>query len=331
MNQLPSAFWSVSIAEMLQKLQFAPQGLTNDQARERLARYGSNLLKPKERSDALTLLLSQFKSPIILILLFAAALSLFLHDPADALIILTIVFMSGLLGFWQERGAAHAVEKLLAMVQTKAVVLRDGSPQEIPAEEVVPGDVIILSAGGSISGDCLILESKDLFVNEASLTGETYPVEKTVGVLAPETSLSQRNNALFMGTHVVSGTGKALVVRTGTETEFGKVSERLKLRPSETDFQRGVRRFGYFLMKVTLVLVIRSRKPFFKSIPGMYLLIATLLVAGITVVFPFTPLGKLFGFSPLPISFLLLMGLIVVGYIVAAELVKRVFYEKVRF
>ncbi len=256
MNQLPPAFWSLPIAEMLQNLQSAPQGLTNDQAREQLARYGSNLLKPRERSDALTLLLSQFKSPIILILLFAAGLSLFLHDPADALIIVTIVFMSGLLGFWQERGAAHAVEKLLAMVQTKAVSLRDGSPQEIPAEEVVPGDVIILSAGGSIPGDCLILESKNLFVNEATLTGETYPVEKTVGVLAPETSLSQRKNALFMGTHVVSGTGRALVVRTGTETEFGKVSERLKLRPPETDFQRGVRRFGYFLMEVTLVLVI---------------------------------------------------------------------------
>jgi Mg2+-importing ATPase len=141
-------------------------------------------------------------------------------------------------------------------VQVKAQVIRDGSPHEVLVEEVAPGDVVILSAGGGIPGDCLLLESKNLFVNEAALTGETYPVEKTVGILAAETALSQRTNALFMGTHVISGSAKALVVRTGTDTEFGKVSERLKLRPPETEFERGVRRFGFFLMEVTLILVI---------------------------------------------------------------------------
>jgi len=256
MNEIPKAFWGVPVSELLQKLGTTSQGLTTEDAGERLRKFGANRLKPQKRLRTLSILVAQFKSPIILILLFAAGLSFFLRDPADAFIILAIVLVSGLLGFWQERGAANAMEKLLAIVQIKAVVLRDGNPQEIHIEEIVPGDVVALSGGGSIPGDCLILESKDLFVNEAALTGETYPAEKAAGVLPPETPLSQRTNALFMGTHVMSGTANAVVVRTGTETEFGTVSERLKLRPVETEFERGVRRFGYFLMEITLMLVI---------------------------------------------------------------------------
>ncbi|MCX9009571.1 MAG: magnesium-translocating P-type ATPase [Candidatus Methanoperedens sp.] len=255
-NQRPLAFWSLPAAELLAQLQTTPQGITGDEARQRLARYGSNLLTPRKRSDALALLLAQFKSPITLILLFAAGLSFFLHEHVDVFIILAIVFVSGLLGFWQERGAANAVEKLLAIVQIKATVLRNGSPKEIPVEEIVPGDIIILNAGDIIPGDCLILESKDLFVDEATLTGETYPVEKSAGELVKETQLGQRGNTLFMGTHVISGSAKAVAVFTGTETEFGKVSLRLKLRPPETEFERGVRRFGYFLMEITMLLVI---------------------------------------------------------------------------
>ena len=256
MNKLQPAFWSIAANEMLQQLQTTTQGLTTDEARLRLTRYGADLLKPKKKSDALTLFLSQFKSPLILILLFATGLSFFLHDPVNALIILTIVLVSGLLGFWQEHSATNAVAKLLAVVQIKATVLRNGSPHEIPVEEIVPGDIVILNAGDIVPGDCLVDESKDLFVDEATLTGETYPVEKSVGVLAAETPLGQRTNALWMGTHVVSGSAKALVASTGKQTEFGKVSERLQLRPLETDFERGIRRFGYFLMEVTLILVI---------------------------------------------------------------------------
>jgi len=250
------AFWSIPAPELFRQLQTTPQGLTSNEAEQRIARYGFNLLKPKKRSDTLSLLIAQFKSPIILILLFAAGLSFFLHDPADAFIILVIVLMSGLLGFWQERGAVDAVDKLLAIVQIKATVLRNGASEEIPVEEIVPSDIVVLNAGDVIPGDCLLLDSKDLFVDEATLTGETYPVEKAPGVLPTETPLSQRINSLFMGTHVISGSAKALVVHTGKETEFGKVSERLKLRPLETEFERGVRRFGYLLMEVTLVLVI---------------------------------------------------------------------------
>jgi len=255
-NQRPQTFWSRPAAELIAQLKTSPLGITSVEARQRLTRFGSNLLTPRKRSDSLALFLAQFKSPITLILLFAAGLSFFLNEHVNVLIILAIVFISGLLGFWQERGAANAIEKLLAIVQIKATVLRDGSPIEIPVEEIVPGDVIILNGGDIIPGDCLILESKDLFVDEATLTGETYPVEKSAGELVKETQLGQRNNSLFMGTHVVSGSAKAVVVYTGTETEFGKVSDRLKLRPPETEFEHGVRRFGYFLMEITMLLVI---------------------------------------------------------------------------
>ncbi len=256
MNINNLAFWSLPVGEILQNLQTTKEGLTGVEAGERLVRYGSNLLKPQKRSDLFTLLLAQFKSPIILILLFATGLSFFLHDPVNAFIILAIVLVSGLLGFWQERGAANAVEKLLAIVQIKAAVIRDQSSKEISVEEIVPGDIVILNAGDIIPGDCLVLESKDLFVDEAMLTGETFPVEKAAAVLPAETKLGLRTNALWMGTHVVSGDATALVVCTGKETEFGKVSEHLKLRPHETEFERGIRQFGYFLMELTMLLVV---------------------------------------------------------------------------
>ena len=178
MNQKIPFFWSILPDQLFQEMKTSPQGLTETEAQQRLEEYGYNLLKPPKKSDALTLLIGQFKSPIILILIFAAGLSLFLQDSIDALIILTIVLVSGLLGFWQERGAADAIKKLLAIIQIKAMVLREGTAKEIPIEEIVPGDIVQLNAGDVIPGDGLILDSKDLFVDEASLTGETYPVEK---------------------------------------------------------------------------------------------------------------------------------------------------------
>lgn len=256
MEPLSTAFWSIPVKDVLQKLDAAKEGLKGTEAQKRLALYGSNLLKPKKRTDVLTLLVSQFRSPIILILLFATGLSFFLHDTVDALIILIIVMVSGLLGFWQEYSASNAVNKLLSIVQIKAEVMRDGISKEISIEDIVPGDIVILNAGDIVPGDCLIVESKDLFVDEAMLTGETFPVEKMVAELPAETPLGERTNTLWMGTHIVSGTATAIIVHTGTLTEFGKVSERLKLRPPETEFEHGIRRFGYFLMEVTLVLVV---------------------------------------------------------------------------
>ena len=253
MDQNSHPFWSISVAELLNSLHATEGGLTTNEARKRLTTYGANRLKQQKRSDAFSLIVAQFNSPIILILLFATGLSLFLHNIVDASIIFSIVIISGLLGFWQEHGASNAVEKLLAIVQIKAAVSRDGNKQEIPIEEVVPGDIVILSAGDIVPGDCQILESKDLFVDEAMLTGETFPVEKAVSVLAGDTPLAKRTNVVWMGTHIVSGSAKVLVTLTGKNTEFGKVSERLKLKAPETEFEHGIRRFGYFLGEVTFM------------------------------------------------------------------------------
>ncbi len=249
------AFWSIPVSEMLQELQTETEGLKGSEIDERLKTYGANILKPKKRSDTLKILLSQFKSPITLLLLFAALISVFLHDPTDTVIIVSIILISSVLGFWQEKGAADAFEKLLATIQIKAAVLRDGEEKEISVEDVVPGDIIILNSGDIVPADCLILDSKDLFVSEATLTGETYPVEKISGVLKAETPLGKRTNSLWMGTSVVSGTGKVVAVFTGKETEFGKVSEKLKLGPQETEFEKGISQFGHFLMEVTMLMV----------------------------------------------------------------------------
>jgi len=256
MDQESQSFWSGPVQDILKRLESTSDGITSNEAKKRLTTYGPNRLKPQKRSDVFTLLISQFKSPIILILLAATALSFFLHNLVDASIILSIVLISGLLGFWQEYGASNAVAKLLAIVQIKASALRDGNQVEIPVEDIVPGDVIVLNAGDIVPGDCLLLESKDLFVDEAMLTGETFPVEKAISELPANTPLAQRTNTVWMGTHVVSGNAKAIVVLTAKNTEFGKVSERLKLKAPETDFERGIRRFGYFLGEVTLVLVV---------------------------------------------------------------------------
>lgn len=248
-------FWTLPLPELLQQLETSSEGLASEEAHQRLIRFGANHLRRKSPLREGVLLLSQFKSPIVLILLSAAGLSAFLGNPTDAFIILVIVLVSGFLGYWQERGASHAVERLLAVVRLTAEVVRDGTIHEIATNEIVPGDILLLSAGAGVPGDCRVLESKDLFVDEATLIGETYPIEKTAGVFAPDTPLNQRTNCVWMGTHIISGSGRAVVVRTGKNTEFGGISQRLTLRPPETEFERGVRRFGYLLLEVTLVLV----------------------------------------------------------------------------
>ncbi len=257
MDESGLQFWSESESDLLVSLKTdRKSGLTKDEARQRLSVYGPNSLKAKRKVGPINLLLNQFKSPLIIILLIAAVISAFLADTTDAIIIISIVMVSGLLGFWQERKATDEVAKLLSMVQTKASVIRDSAEIIVPMEEMVPGDILTLAAGDIIPGDSRILESTDLFVDEATLTGETYPIEKLEGHLDPETTLNKRSNSLFMGTHVVSGTATALVVRTGRSTEFGKVSDSLRLRSPETEFEAGISRFGFMLMEITLVLVI---------------------------------------------------------------------------
>ncbi|MBM9501721.1 magnesium-translocating P-type ATPase [Leptospira sp. 201903071] len=249
-------FWNLSPKECLDRLGSNPLGLSESEAKERISKYGANRLTKKKDSGSIGLFFSQFKSPIILLLFFAAGLSIIVRDSTEAMIILGIVLISGVLGFWQELGAKNAVAKLIEMVQVKVSVFRDNSQKDVSLENVVPGDILRLSAGDVIPADCLLLESKDLFVNEATLTGETYPAEKNTETVSKESGLSKRTNSLWMGTHVISGEAKAIVVKTGKDTEFGKISERLKLRPLENEFEAGVRKFGFFLLHITLLLVI---------------------------------------------------------------------------
>jgi len=249
-------FWAFSAEKALDVMKSSTDGMAGAEAKNRLAEYGANSIKKSKKNNAFFTLLSQFKSPIIIILFFAIGLSFYLKDTADAFIILAIVLASGLLGFWQEHGANNAVAKLLSVVKIKAAVLRDGKQISIDIAEVVPGDVIMLEAGNIVAGDCLILESNSLFVDEAALTGETYPVEKQAGVLKEEAAINDRNNCLWMGTHVISGSAKALVMNTGKNTEFGKISESLKAKQPETEFERGIKAFGFLLMKITLILVV---------------------------------------------------------------------------
>jgi Mg2+-importing ATPase len=256
MKQSELPFWNLEPDALFARLGTSEAGLTSAEAGRRLREGASHVRKQRPAERAVRELAAQFKSPIILILVLAAGISAFLHETTDTAIILSIVLLSGLLGFWQEHHATSAVEKLLALVKVTATVLRNGGETDVPVEAVAPGDVVLLNAGDVIPGDGLLLESKDLFVDEAALTGETYPVEKMPGASAAATPLAQRRGALFMGTHVISGSARAVIALTGARTEFGRVSARLKLRPATTDFERGVRRFGYFLMELTLMLVI---------------------------------------------------------------------------
>jgi Mg2+-importing ATPase len=249
-------FWNATKEEAIRKLSTAENGLSNAEAEIRLKQYGLNTLKAHSRTSSLLLFLLQFKSPITILLITAAFLSLALGDFTDAVIILIIILVSSLLGFWQEKGAANAIDELLKMVQIRCCIIRDGKQTELPVEQVVPGDVIVLKAGDVIPGDSLLLESKELFIDEAAFTGESFPVEKNTGLVASDTPMAKRTNSLFMGSHVVSGTAKALVIKTGKQTEFGKISDRLRTKIPETDFEKGIRHFGYMLMEITLIFVI---------------------------------------------------------------------------
>ncbi|QMW01033.1 magnesium-translocating P-type ATPase [Spirosoma foliorum] len=249
-------YWAMRPNTLLAKLQTTESGLQTEQVEPIRQKTGSNQLQTKSQVSAIGLLLRQFKSPISLILLGASVLSWSLGDTTDAGIIFAIIFLSGLLSFWQEKSASNAMRELLAIVTVKTTVFRDGTQIDIPVEELVPGDVVSLRAGDLIPADCYLLNANELFVNEAALTGETYPVDKHPDVLTADLPIAKRHNALFMGSHVVSGSGRAVIVQTGQQTELGHIAQRISSMPPETDFERGIRQFGYLLMEITLLLVI---------------------------------------------------------------------------
>src|SRR6266540_950176 len=212
----PGAFWSLPLDGLFAEVAASVNGLSADEAARRLARDGPNTIEVAHPHRGLRLLLAQFTSPIVLILVAATVLSMALGDAVDGLVILVIIAASGALGFWQEHSAGQAVDALMAQVRVEVEVRREGREISVPVEDVVVGDVLVVGA---------------------------------------ETPLAGRANSLFMGTHVVSGTGQAIVVTTGRATEFGAVSEQLGARRLRTGFERGITAFGVLLVRAMVVLV----------------------------------------------------------------------------
>jgi Mg2+-importing ATPase len=249
-------YWSRSTRDVLQSLASSAHGLTMAVAAERLKSIGPNHLKPPNRTSPVWLFVRQIRSPLVLILIVAAAISASVGQGHEAIIIVLIVLASCILGFTQEYGASRAIEALQKRLSRKVVVVRDRSAVTIAAEAVVPGDVVRLSAGALIPGDGLILEACDLNVSEAILTGEPFPVVKATGVTPPDASPGARTNAVFAGTSVRSGTALALMVATGAETEFARIAEAVERKIPETEFARGIRQFGTLMTQIMLVMVL---------------------------------------------------------------------------
>jgi Mg2+-importing ATPase len=279
-----SEYWAHDSRTLLDVLESSAAGLSTAAADERLQRIGPNTLARDTRASALRLLVRQFESPLVLILVFAAVVAALVQDWTDAGVVLAIVLGSGLLSFSQEFRASASLERLRERVRVKSKVVRDGAETVVPSERVVPGDLVLLNAGTLIPADGVLVEAKDLHVTQSALTGEAMPVEKRPGASARDASLIQRTNCVFMGTSVRSGTGHALIVRTGGATLYGGIASRLRLRAPETEFERGIRRYGQLLTQVMIFLVVLvfAANVFLERPPIESLLFALALAVGIS-------------------------------------------------
>lgn len=252
---MPAPFWSQTADSLLSLLQSSATGLTGSEAANRLSSNNRSIpIKARWKRD-LALLVSQFKSPLVLLLVAGVILSAVLGETSDAFIILFILLATGFMGFFQERNAGRAVEKLQAIIQLKCNALRDGKIREVTTHDIVPGDVLVFAAGDIVPADCLLLEANELHANEASLTGESYPARKAPGVADAASPISKRTNCLWQGSNIISGSGKAVVVYTGKDTVFGQISQSTD-QTVVTSFEKGIKRFGYFLMQITVILCI---------------------------------------------------------------------------
>jgi len=249
-------FWQLPVAEILTQLTSTPGGLNSPEAARRLERFGPNLIH-RERKRALVLqFLAKFRNPLVIILLTASALSAFTGDATSFIIIGAIVLISVTLDFVQEYRAGQAAEGLRRSVALRCRVLRDGRPQELPLAQMVPGDVVLLAAGDLVPCDGRVLEAKDFFVNQALLTGEAYPVEKSCLELPQEAEVLAAVNSVLLGTSVISGTAKVLMCRTGQDTELGEIADTLLAKAPPSAFELGVRDFGILIMRMTVLLVL---------------------------------------------------------------------------
>ena len=265
-------FSSVPVEQLYLQLQSSANGISLALAEQRIKEQLKYFKKEPRYKKEVKLLLRQFANPLVLLLVIAVILSAILGESSDSLIILFILITTGLLGFWQEVNAGRAMEKLRSMIEMRHVVIRNGQQVQLPIHQIVPGDILIFDAGDIIPADCRIIESNELHVNESSLTGETFPVEKMPGQVTDDLSLSKKYNCLWQGTNVISGSAKAIVLQTASQTVFGEMSQSLT-QTHETAFEKGIKRFGFFLLRITIVLSIvilianlYFKKPLFDSV-----------------------------------------------------------------
>jgi Mg2+-importing ATPase len=252
-----AGFWDRPRAELLALLEATGGGLTSGEATRRLAVHGPNSFARERRFETLRSFAGFFANPLIVILLVASAVSLSLGGRAGGLIIIAMVLLSVFLNFSMEFRARRAVDEIRKQVAMTAAVLRDGREQKLPISGLVPGDVVRLNAGDLVPADARLLEAKDLRVRESALTGESLPVEKFAEDLPPgKRPVGDAVNSVFLGTAVQTGIGTAVVVCTGRTTAFGKIAERLAARPPETEFGRGIRRYGTMITRVIMALVL---------------------------------------------------------------------------
>jgi Mg2+-importing ATPase len=243
--------------DVLARLDTSQSGLTSQEVENRFRIYGRNELAKRKKRSGLVEVLYHLRNPLVLILLIAGLISSFTGGVTDATIIFFIVVLSVALDVYQETKAENAAEALKERVATTATVLRDSVKKEVKLFEIVPGDIVYLLAGDMVPADSRLISAKDLNINQSALTGESFPAEKTAMPLSGKAvELTEWNNYVFLGTSVVSGTATAVVVKTGTSTEYGQISEQLVGREPPTEFERGLRRFGALMTEVTFFLVL---------------------------------------------------------------------------
>src|SRR5579872_7603236 len=250
-------FWDSPLRDLLEVLEASPAGLTSEEARQRLRLHGPNSLVGESRFAPLIGFLRFFANPLVVILLAASSISIVLGDRVGGGIIIAIVLLSVIVNFYVEFQARHAVEEIRKQVATTAAVLRDGHELELPIAELVPGDIVRLNAGDLAPADARLLDTKDLHVRESALTGESLPVDKSAtDLLGGQHGIADASNSVFLGTAVQTGMGTAVIVRTGKDTAFGEIAQRLAMRPPETEFGLGIRHFGLMLTRVIMLLVL---------------------------------------------------------------------------
>ncbi|HWQ94603.1 MAG TPA: magnesium-translocating P-type ATPase [Gammaproteobacteria bacterium] len=254
---IEAAFWNLPLDALLARLDAHLEGLTQAEAKDRLRRYGPNVLQKRPERALMIQFLLRLNNPLILLLLAASAVSAFTGEVAGALIIGVMVIASVALDFAQERHAERTAEKLRQSVAVHAQAVRDGQPREVMVAKIVPGDIVLLTAGDIVSADGRVLEARDFFVNQALLTGEPYPVEKHPGDLAGTVEeMGGAQNTVFMGASVVSGMAKILVCATGAETSVGGIAQTLARKAPRTAFELGTRQFGLLILRMTFLLVV---------------------------------------------------------------------------